>query len=127
MSLQFDPRLLLEENQQRLEDAINRLKVAQANLAKGISVFGNPTVTSVRNQFSAEVRKEASLKIAIREIENNIRLLTREIELRATPFFQPQIITQPESVDIDPEIIIQKSGINLKTLALIGGGLLLLS
>ena len=130
MSLQFDPRLLLEENEQRLEDTLNRLASVSSTVSKGIFDFcisRNCTVTSVRNQFSALVREEANLKNTLSNIKNNIRLLTKEIEFRTTPFFQPQITTQLESIDIDPEIIIQKSEIDLKTVALIGGGLLLLS
>ena len=59
-------------------------------------------------------------------VKNNIRLLTREIELRTTPF-TAAVIVQTESIDIDPTRQPQKLGIDLKTAAVIGGAILLLT
>lgn len=131
MSLQFDPRLLLEENEQRLEDLQLKLTNVSTVVDKGIAAFCNSpgincTITTTRNQFSSMVREQANLKRIVAEVKNNIRLLTREIELRTTPFTVPEI-RLPESIDIDPGIQLQPKGIDLKTVALIGGGLLLLS
>lgn len=125
MSLQFDPRLLLEESEQRLEDTKNKLASVSATVSKGVLSFPSGS----RNQFTRLVREEANLIKTIPEIKNNIRLLKREIELRTTPFIsQASAIIQPESIDVDPQIIIQKiPAIDLKTAAIIGGVLLVLS
>lgn len=91
MSLQFDPRLLLEEAERKLQDTQNRLATVSSIVDPGITAYCNRpgvncTVTSTRNRFTAFVREQVSLKETVTQLENSIRILKREIELRQISF-----------------------------------------
>jgi len=114
MSFQFSPILLLEETDKKIAELQLAITNGEAIIAKGIGAFGNPTVTTVRNQFSSEIRTlQKNISRLNVELENK-RILEREIELTEQPSLTDQE-AQPTQ------------GIDLKKIAIIGAIILLFS